>query len=193
SSGFIYAPEKRQKEIIYCGRIDFNQKRVYRLIDVWSFLEPIFPDWRLTIVGDGDARKDVENRANTLKLQRVSFEGFQKPIEYYKRASILALTSEYEGFPLVLAECMSFGVVPCVYDSFAAVRDIIVDGENGLIVEKEGDKFSAKEMASRLTTIMSDGQKLDAMAQRAIETSKRYSIDSVYEQWINNLNRLMET
>ena len=189
---FVYSPERKRKEIIYCGRIDFNQKRVFRLIEVWSFLETKFPDWRLTIVGDGEARTDVENQAKLLKLQNVSFEGFQKPLEYYKRASILALTSEYEGFPLVLAECMSFGVVPCVYDSFAAVRDIIEDDTNGLIIKKKNGNFSAKEMAKRLAEIMSDEQKLDMMAKKAIETSKRYSINSVYEQWMSNLNRLLQ-
>ena len=126
-------------------------------------------------------------------MQNVLFEGFQKPLEYYKRASILALTSEYEGFPLVLAECMSFGVVPCVYDSFAAVRDIIEDDTNGLIIKKKNGNFSAKEMAKRLAEIMADAQKLDSMAKKSIETSKKYSIDSVYAQWMDNLNRLLQS
>lgn len=190
---FVYSSERKCKEIIYCGRIDFNQKRVRRLIEVWSFLETKFPDWRLVVVGDGESRKDLENQVEKLKLQNVLFEGFQKPLEYYKRASILALTSEYEGFPLVLAECMSFGVVPCIYDSFAAVYDIIEDEINGLIIGKINGKFSAKEMATRLAEIMTNEQKLDMMAQKAIETSKRYSIDSVYEQWMENLNVLLQS
>lgn len=45
--------ETRDKEIIYVGRIEYNQKRTYRLIDIWSELEDKYPDWRLTIVGDG--------------------------------------------------------------------------------------------------------------------------------------------
>ena len=102
------------------------------------------------------------------------------------------MTSDFEGFPLVLAECMSFGVVPCVYDSFAAVHDIIEDDVNGLIIEKENGNFSAEKMATRLAEIMSDEQKLDMMAQKLIETSKRYSIDSVYEQWMENLTQLMK-
>ena len=191
AAGFVYTQEKKQKEIIYCGRIDYNQKRVYRLVDVWSFLEPLFPDWRLTIVGDGDARKDVENRAGTLKLQRVSFVGFQKPIEYYKRASVLVLTSEYEGFPLVLAECMSFGVVPCVYDSFAALRDILDDGKNGIVVEKdEKGVFSAKKMAEKLGPVMKDDLKRNKMAVAAIESCKKYSIESVYLQWMEKLGTI---
>lgn len=187
---FSYSRQKKRKEIVYCGRVDFNQKRVHRLVDVWSYLEAKFPDWRLTIVGDGESRKDVENQVQLLKLRNVSFEGFQEPLEYYKRASILVLTSEYEGFPLVLAESMSFGVVPCVYDSFAAVHDIIEDAVNGLIIEKKNGLFSAKEMAGRLAEIMTDAKKMNLMAQKAIETSKKYSIASVYEQWMSVLKKM---
>ena len=112
ASGYTYSFEKKQKEVIYLGRIDYNQKRVYRVIDTWVKLEAKFPDWKLTIVGDGVERKNIERQVADYGLKRVSFEGFQQPKPYYERASILLLTSEYEGFPLVLAECMSFGVIP---------------------------------------------------------------------------------
>ena len=59
------------------GRIDYNQKRVYRVIDTWALLENEFPDWRLTIIGDGIERKNIEQKVIDLKLKHVSFEGFQ--------------------------------------------------------------------------------------------------------------------
>lgn len=59
------------KEIIYVGRLDFVQKRVYRVIDTWNYLEDNFPDWRLTIVGDGDDRQNLENHVKALALKRV--------------------------------------------------------------------------------------------------------------------------
>lgn len=71
----------------------------------------------------------MEKQVRELKLRNVSFEGFQNPKEYYERASILLLTSEFEGFPLVLPECMSFGVIPAVYGSYSAVYDIVEDGK----------------------------------------------------------------
>ena len=182
-SDFKYSFEKKQKEIIYCGRVDYNQKRVYRLIDAWSLIEEDFLDWKLTIIGDGGSRKDVEIQAFKLGLKNIQFEGFQKPHEYYKRASILVLTSEYEGFPLVLAECMSYGVVPVVYDSFSAVHDIINDEENGLVVPKVDGGFSKETFAERLRKVMVDDDTRNKMAQSAIETSKEYSLDTIYEQW----------
>lgn len=180
---FKYSMEDKCKEIVYVGRLDFVQKRVYRVIDTWNYLEERFPDWRLTIVGDGDDRENLENHVKALGLKRVSFEGFQKPVPYYKRASILLLTSDFEGFPLVLAECMSFGVIPAVYNSYSAVGDIIADGKDGIVIPYHKDGYKAEEAASLLEGIMEDEGKREAMAQTAIEKSKEYSVERIYEEW----------
>ncbi len=181
--GFEYQTIKKQKEIIYVGRIDYTQKRVFRVIETWAQLEYLFPDWQLTIVGDGEEKKNIEHMVNDLELHHVHFEGFQSPRVYYERASILMLTSEFEGFPLVLAECMSFGVVPVVYGSYSAVYDIIDDDVNGLIIPKANEGFNAAIMAERIKNIIEDNNKRNKMALAAIEKSKNYSIDKIYDQW----------
>lgn len=187
---FVFKPEDKEKEIIYVGRIDYNQKRVYRVIDTWALLEKKYPDWRLTIVGDGVERNNIENQAKALGLKNVSFEGFRSPIEYYKRARILMLTSEYEGFPLVLAECMSFGVVPAVYGSYSAVYDIVNDGVNGIVFPYQKEGFSAENAAIQLQNIMHDDAVYNDMAEKAIETSKRYSVDEIYKSWEETFEKL---
>lgn len=193
ASDYVFSSEKKWKEIIYMGRIDYNQKRVYRVIDTWSVLEKQFPDWQLTVVGDGPERKKLEQQVKDLGLQHVSFEGFQSSIPYYERTSILILTSEYEGFPLVLAECMSFGVVPVVYGSYSAVYDIIKHKENGMIVQPQNGKFEVNEMAKRLAFVMENESKRNEMAQNAILTSKRdYSLESIYRSWEKVFDKLMQ-
>lgn len=173
----------KQKEIIYVGRLDFVQKRVYRVIDTWNYLEERFPDWRLTIVGDGDDRENLKNHVKGLGLKHVSFEGFQNPIPYYKRASVLMLTSDFEGFPLVLAECMSFGVIPAVYNSYSAVGDIIDNGKDGIVIPYHKDGYQAEEAASLLVDIMENESKREQMSIAAIEKSKDYSVEKIYGEW----------
>ena len=187
---FVLKPANKEKEIIYVGRIDYNQKRVYRVIDTWTLLEKKYPDWRLTIVGDGVERENIEKQAKALGLKNVSFEGFKSPIEYYKRARILMLTSEYEGFPLVLAECMSFGVVPAVYGSYSAVYDIVNDGVNGIVFPYQKEGFSAEKAAIQLQKIMHNDAVYNDMAEKAIETSKRYSVDEIYKSWEETIEKL---
>lgn len=191
TDGFVYHSENKLKEIVYVGRVDYTQKRVHRVIETWAQLEHRFPDWRLTIVGDGEERENIEHMVSDMELGHVQFEGFQSPRPYYERASLLILTSEFEGFPLVLAECMSFGVVPVVYGSYSAVYDIVEDGKDGFIVPKGNEGFNADVMAERIKPLMANHDKLNDMALNAIEKSKNYSIDKIYEQWmgvIQNIN-----
>lgn len=187
---FIFNPAEKEKEILYVGRIDYNQKRVYRVIDTWALLEKRFPDWRLTIVGDGIERKNIERKANELGLKHVTFEGFQTPEPYYKRARILLLTSEYEGFPLVLAECMSFGVVPIVYGSYSAVYDIINNNKNGIIIPYRQHEYSAEKAANFIEPIINNDILYRTIAKGAITTSKNFSIEDIYNSWEKTFNKL---
>ena len=180
---FEYDIAKKQKEILFVGRLDFCQKRVYRVVDTWAQLESSFPDWHMTIIGDGSERENVEVQAKKLSLQRISFEGFQSPLEYYKRTSLLILTSEYEGFPLVLAEAMSFGVIPVVYGSYSAVYDIISDGVDGMILPYNKKGYDTEFATEKMKELMLDADKRNNLAQAAIITSKRYSVESIVDSW----------
>lgn len=183
SSGYIYEADRKCKEILYVGRLENIQKRVDRVLDIWALCWEKYPDWKLTIVGDGPHKKMLEEKARHECIRHISFEGKQEPTSYYKRASILLLTSEYEGFGIVLTECMSFGVVPVVYGSFFSVYDIVAHGKDGLIVPYDKNGFDARKMADVLSEAISDKRNLGKMGKAAMESSKRYSIDRIYPMW----------
>lgn len=191
-SNFVYSSTAKEKEIIYMGRLDAVQKKVERVILTWSHLENIFPDWKLTIVGDGPDKQHLKGMTKQLGLKRVSFVGFQPPIEYYKRASLLMLTSDFEGFPLVLPEAMCLGVIPVVYDSYAAVRDVIEDGVNGVILPFHEKGYNAKEAADKISVLMKDDQLRVKMTLAAMEKSKEFSINRIYEEWMEKLESLLQ-
>lgn len=170
----------REKEIIYVGRIEYNQKRTDRVIDIWEELESKYSDWKLTIVGDGEDREDLQKRIDGYGLKRVEITGFVDPIPYYKRASILLLTSEYEGFGLVIAEAMSHGVVPVVYNSFGAAKDLITDGHNGVLVEKP---FSDSGFAEKVNELMDKPDYLNELSENGRIVSAGYSIDRIANEW----------
>ena len=192
ASGYSYLSAIKEKEVIYIGRLDSNQKKVQRLVEVWSLVEKKHSDWRLTIVGDGPDKGMLEQSVRVSNLKNVHFEGYQSPRPYYERASVLMLTSDFEGFPLVLPECMSFGVVPVVYGSYSAVYDIIKDGENGRIVKQVKNTFDKEAMADVLDEIIRNDDKRQEMALSAIETSRQYSINSIYNSWNKIFEKLVE-
>lgn len=172
----------KQREILCVGRIEYNQKRSFRIVDVWEELEQKFPEWHLSFVGDGPDRADLERRIRKADLKHITITGFVDPLEFYRKGCILLMTSEYEGFPLVIVEGMTYGVVPIVYDSFEAVHDIIENGVNGYITPKP---YDTQNFVSILSDLMHDGDKLKLLAKQARFTAHCFSIERVTNQWYN--------
>lgn len=78
-----------------------------------------------------------------MKLKRITFYGFQNPDEFYKKSLVSCMTSNFEGFGMVLVEAMQYGCVPFAFDTFTALHDIIDDGVNGFIIPPfDEDKYA---------------------------------------------------
>lgn len=170
----------KEKEILYVGRIEYNQKRTDRVIDIWKELEPLNPDWKLTIVGDGDDREDLQNLIDEYGLRNVAITGFVNPLEYYRKASILLLTSEYEGFGLVIVEAMSNGVVPVVYNSFESASDLVNNGYNGLLLDKP---FFLSQFTNAIQGLMNKPDYLNELSNNGKVFSRNYAVDRIVEEW----------
>ena len=174
-----YHGNNKINEIIFVGRLTYTQKRVDRVLKVWNLLNKEFPDWSLSIIGDGEDRHRLERLSNKLKLERINFVGQQDPQPYYKRAKILLLTSNYEGTPMVIPEAMSFGVIPVVMNSFSAVTDIINDGCNGILT----DAFDIKKMASQIIYIINDSHLMEKLSQNALATIQNMDSNYSLSKW----------
>ncbi len=89
----------KKKQILYVGRLEF-QKRVDRLLNIWKNTDAEQIGWKLVIIGDGSSRPLFEQISKDYKLNNVEFVGTANPEEYYKKASILCITSSLEGLPM---------------------------------------------------------------------------------------------
>ena len=177
-----FSLEKKKKQILYAGRMDFENKRVNRIISAWQQIALKYPDWELILVGDGPHKPTLIETVKKENIPRVTFYEFQEtaPISFYKDASIYMLTSDLEGFGLVILESMSFGVVPVVYGSYEAVYDIIEDGKSGFITPKP---YSETYTVQRIEKLIQDDQLRKKMAHYAMERATKFSLDSVVHQW----------
>lgn len=173
--------QNKTKEVILIGRLVEYQKRISYALKIWQIIEknPLLQDWRLTIVGDGKDEAFLLWLANKYHLKSVFFEGRQDPIPYYNRASIMMMTSGYEGWPMVMMEAMPMGCCCISFDSFGAINDIIEDGYNGCIVPNN----NIKKYAKCLSELMLDDKKRITMGVNAIESSKRFTLEKIGEQW----------
>lgn len=190
TKNFYFDPQKKEKEIIYVGRIDYNQKRVNRIVNIWKDIYRKYPEWSLKIIGDGPEKNNLKKIVNKEKLKNISFEGFQAPKHYYEKASIILLTSEYEGFGLVIVEAMSFGVIPVVYGSYKAIFDIIENGKNGYIIKPENKMFPLETMTRKVSEIIENKENNYQIAINAIKKSQNFSIEEIYQKWMDLFHEL---
>ncbi len=94
-------------------------------------------------------------------------------------AAVFALSSRGEGFPISLMEAMACGV-PCVaFDCAPGVREIIRDGEDGLLAPTG----NTTALARQLGRLMDDQELRDTMGERARTAITRYSPDRVTAHW----------
>ena len=178
-NSFIPQKCQKKKQLLYVGRLAHGQKRPDRLLKIWKHLSKKFPDWEMVIVGDGKERDRLEQQAK--RLARITFVGFQSPEQYYREASIFCMTSNFEGFPMVLPEAMGFGVVPFSFDSYSAVRDIIDDERTGILVTP----FSIKEYVEKLALLMKNEEKRNRMSEDCMMDVARFNLDKIVNQWEN--------
>ncbi|EOS12804.1 glycosyltransferase [Phocaeicola sartorii] len=185
-----FSLKNKKKQLLYVGRMDFENKRVNRIVDAWESLYKDYPNWELVLVGDGPHKKELVNDVKQRNIQNVVFEGFRKepPIEFYKNASIFLLTSDLEGFGLVIIESMSYGVVPIVYGSYEAVYDIIRDGKSGFITPKP---YCKENTIGRLKNLMDNPARINYMAKEAMKDASYFSIENITKQWYNLFDEVM--
>ena len=168
------------KVILAFGRLD-NQKNFPGLIDIWALIAKDYPDWKLRIVGEGYTDTRILQ-----KVKEYSLEGqfelcpFTNNVqEHYLSSSIFTMTSDFEGFGLVLVEAESMGLPLVSYACPCGPRDIIRDGQDGFLVER-GDM---KTYAARLRQLIEDEELRRRMGQAAKVNSQRFSLDNVMKQW----------
>lgn len=94
-----------------------------------------FPGLTLEIAGDGPLDSHLRQRVRELGIaDRVHFHGFlEDMVEFLRNIDLFVLSSYYEGFGLVLVEAMA-AALPVVATDVGGVREVVKDGETGLVV-----------------------------------------------------------
>lgn len=132
----------------------------------------------LLILGEGELRASLESLAEELGIaDRVIMPGFAvDPWPYLASAEIFVLSSDYEGFPLVLAEAMHAGLKIVSTDCISGPREMLDGGRFGRLVPC-GDE---QALANAMQAAMADAAQPERMRERANEMAgpgmvERYS------------------
>jgi GalNAc-alpha-(1->4)-GalNAc-alpha-(1->3)-diNAcBac-PP-undecaprenol alpha-1,4-N-acetyl-D-galactosaminyltransferase len=168
------------RAMIGMGRLA-PEKGFDRLIEAFARLAKDFPDWGLTILGEGTERPRLEALIARHELStRVSLPGAAPaPFPLLRAADLFVLSSLTEGFGNALVEALACGLPVVATDCWDGPQDIMRDGVEGLIVP--GDDTAA--LAAGMRRMMADDSLRRACAARAEESARRFALDRVMLSW----------
>ena len=162
--------------ILAVGRM-YRQKDYPVLLDAFAKLRAR-REVRLLILGEGEERANLEEQVKRLGLTRdVDMPGFApNPFAYMARANLLALSSEWEGFAIVLTEALACGTPVVSTDCPSGPREILADGKFGRLVPV-GD---ADALANAMEQTLDSPSSRDLLLGRAQD----FSVERVADAYL---------
>lgn len=177
------APPSRRKcnhKIIAVGRLA-NQKGFDLLLQAFSKVHPRFPQWSLTVWGDGPERGTLEELRDRLGLTAsVQFPGrTQNPFKEMAESDLFVLSSRYEGFPNVLLEAMTCSLPVISFECSSGPGEIIRDQLDGILVPPR----NVNALADAMAYLIDNPELRTQLGERAKEVVQRFGLEKVMGQW----------
>ncbi len=139
-----------------------------------------FKQARFLIVGEGVLKDELEEKCKRLKLaDKIIFSGFRSDIkDIFASIDIFVMPSLLEGLPMVLLEAMAMAK-PIVATDIDGIKEILVDGEAGLLVPpKESNELS--EAIIDLLIHRDQAYQMGLAARKIVE--ERFEIDIMVQK-----------
>ena len=168
------------KRILAAGRLT-AQKGFDMLIPAFAPVARAHPDWELRICGWGQAKPRLQELVAEEGIRdQVTLAGPTDDVPgEMSRASIYALSSRYEGFPLVLIEAMSKGMAVVAFDCPTGPGELIDDHRNGILVPAR----DVEGLTAGLLEMVRDEGLRRRCGAAALETARAYTMAAVGPQW----------
>ncbi|MDR4058998.1 MAG: glycosyltransferase [Phocaeicola sp.] len=129
----------------------------------------------------------MRNNAAYLPESPIVYIILPKSIRNRASCSIFVSSSRFEGFGMVIAEAMACGVPAVSFACPCGPKDIIRDGEDGLLVENG----KTEELAEKINYLIENEQIRKEMGKKARINVQRFAEDVIMQQWIQLFNNLL--
>lgn len=172
--------DRSAKTVVSLGRLSF-EKGYDLLLTAWSLVAPRHPDWTLRLFGSGPEADNLRKQAAELGVSgSVEFPGQTADIEGALRdASVFALASRAEGFPMSLLEAMAMGLPCAAFDCAPGVREIVDDGGNGFLLTPG----NTAGLADALERLITDRDLRETLGDQARVDVQQFSADAILDRW----------
>lgn len=179
---------RSEKRVLAVGRLA-GQKGFDMLLDAWAKTTERKHGWGLRIVGSGSHLKCLQERIECLQIaDSVEIVPATKDIvSQFYQASIMAMSSRYEGLPLVLIEGMAAGLPIVSFDCDTGPSQIIENNKTGILVPPN----NIDKLAEELDRLMADENLCNDFSANALRSVERFSIDNIIKQWEELLQEII--
>jgi GalNAc-alpha-(1->4)-GalNAc-alpha-(1->3)-diNAcBac-PP-undecaprenol alpha-1,4-N-acetyl-D-galactosaminyltransferase len=176
------------RHLLAIGKL-IPQKGFDLAIKAFAQVAERYPEWTLTILGEGEMRSELEKLCLELDLEdRVFMPGVVKNIDaHLRKADIFILPSRFEGFPVTLCEAMACGVPVIASNCLSGPREIVHDGIDGMLVKP--DNVSA--LAIGMSQLMSDPGKRQYFSHHAPKVLDRFGVEPVAAIWHRAIEQVL--
>lgn len=173
----------KQLRLLFIGRLD-SRKNVRELLNSLGTLHNL--EWRLDIIGDGPLKSELMALSRKLKIEnRINWFGYLKePFGLREKYSALVLTSQAEGFPMVVMQSLLRGLPIICPQKLSVYDDVVMEGINGYGYD-ESKSNNLMESIRKLKML----NKFSPNEIRA-DTLKRFGSKSYIQRFNNSINLL---
>jgi glycosyltransferase involved in cell wall biosynthesis len=134
------------------------------------------------LVGDGPLRPDVEREIHSLSLHDVvHVAGYRTDADaLLAAADVATLSSREEGMGSVLLDALAFGL-PIATTRAGGIPEVIVDGESGVLAERENPAALGDAIAS----ILMDAELRTRLRENAAARASEFSVERMTDRTIS--------
>jgi len=176
------------KTIVWIARAERHQKRIDLALRMFLLVLDRVRDARLVIVGGGGDLDWAREYSAALGIaSRVFFVGYTTQVHrYIDRAAVHVMTSEFEGYPMVLGEVWSHGVPTVLFD--LPQLEYLRRGKGHIAIE-QGNVVAMADAVANLLEDDTLRRKLGAEAREVVGDIVAEDLSCVWADIFRNLNR----
>ncbi len=164
-------------KFLFIGRLE-PQKDPFLAINIFKQLHNYNKNFKFNIVGTGSLEEEIRQKIKESNVSYINFVNEKvDPLDYFKTNDYLILSSCWEGMPLTVIEAMAANMI-IFAKPVGAVQDLIIDKENGFLLNRNSPKSNAKLIVNHIKK--SD---LKKVAQNAKLTSERFTDKIMTEKY----------
>ncbi|HRN69935.1 MAG TPA: glycosyltransferase family 4 protein [Candidatus Woesebacteria bacterium] len=173
--------KNRMPHLLFVGRLA-DQKNIPFMLESFSLIKT---NAHFDIVGEGEKRKEIEDKIKKLDLKNVILHGHKSGnelIALYKQADLFIFASKNEGMSLSMLEAMAAGL-PIIGNDTKSISDLINDCSITI------NNPTPQKYADAIDSLLINKKRLQELSRKSIEKAKQYT----WKNTVKNIERIYKS